>query len=74
MGRTSRKLEPAPIAPGWVVTACGLLFAAVEIVVIPGASSPFRLPKEALALGGLAAVGAVACLLRARPSSCRADR
>ena len=50
MGRTSRKLEPAPAAPGWVVTACGLLFAAVEIVVIPGAASPFRLPKDALAI------------------------
>ena len=66
MGRTSRIPEPAPTASGWVVTACGLLFAAVEVIVIPGASSPFRLPKEALALGGLAAIGAVVCLLRAR--------
>ncbi len=66
MGRTSRKLEPAPVAPGWVVTACGLLFAAVEVVVIPGASSPFRLPKEALAVGGLVVLGALVCLLKAR--------
>jgi len=66
MARTSRKPAPAPPAPGWIVTACGLLFAAVEVVVVPGASSPFRLPKDALALGGLTVVGALVCLLAAR--------
>ncbi len=38
------------------VLVTGILFFLVEVIVISGAYSPFRLPKMALALGGLALV------------------
>ena len=41
---------------GSIPTLIGILFFLVEIVVIPGGYSPFRQPKMALALGGLAVI------------------
>lgn len=38
------------------VLVTGIIFFLVEVIVIPGAYSPFRLPKMALALGALALV------------------
>jgi len=46
------------------VTAAGVVLLLVAVVVIPSGASPFRLPKEAVALGGLAVV--VAADLAAR--------
>ncbi len=60
MARTQRERPAANAAPWRHLQACAVLLFAVEVVVLPGAASPFRLPKMALALAGLAAIGALA--------------
>ena len=53
---------PAP----WAATLTGLLFLLVQIVLLPGATSAFRLPKEALAAAGIGAIVALGVSVRLR--------
>lgn len=62
MARTDRRKPAAKPAAGRLVTALALLIVAVEVAVLPGAASPYRLPKMALALAGLAVLGAAAAI------------
>jgi O-antigen ligase len=51
---------PRPADPKWVGVAVGAVFLLTHLIVVREAASPFRLPKEALASAGLAAVAAAA--------------
>ncbi len=61
MARATRKTAPTPDVSGtWLLfTLCAAAFL-VEVVVLPGTASSFRLPKEAVALGGLGVAVALA--------------
>jgi len=60
MARRSHKAEPVEAGtPRWIILLLPVTLLLVEIVVLPGAHSGFRLPKEALAAGGLALVTAL---------------
>lgn len=54
------------IPASWPVTLTGVVFLLVQIVFLPGAASAFRLPKEALAFGGIVVVVALGASLRLR--------
>lgn len=66
MARTPSTPEPTPRLPT-VIAAAGFLLA--EIAVLPGAASPFRLPKEAVALTAVCLAVAVAVATAARRRS-----
>ncbi|PWB69861.1 MAG: hypothetical protein C3F15_14560 [Holophagae bacterium] len=50
----------------WPVTLMALLFLLVQLFFFPGAASAFRLPKEALAIGGILCILALAVSSRLR--------
>lgn len=66
MARTRPQAEPPSRAPV-LVAAAGFLLA--EIAVLPGAASPFRLPKESAALAAVSLAVALALLGAARRRS-----
>ncbi len=61
---------PKPSAP-LLVTLLGVAFLLVQVVVLPGSASPFRLPKEALLVGALAVCASVAAALAVRRGELR---
>lgn len=68
--RQKRTAPPAtPAAPRWSVVAACVVALAVEVVFLPGAASPFRLVKEAVALGGLLLVAGFATAVMLRRGS-----
>lgn len=65
----ARKKKSTPPRPLWPVRIAAAAIVAAQIAVLPGAASPFRLPKEAVAVGGLALAVALAVAAMARRRS-----
>lgn len=63
--RGGRSSPPAADRDRSAVTVAGVVLLLVAVVVVPSGASPFRLPKEALALAGLAVVVAADLAARA---------
>jgi hypothetical protein len=60
---------PSSEAPRWSVTLLCWVFLLIQIAVLPGAASAFRLPKEAIAVAGILAVVALGGTSRLRAGS-----
>jgi len=61
------KEKPQAIEPPrsrWHVNLLGLLFVLVQLVILPGAASTFRTPKDALVLAGIAVIVALGLIVR----------
>jgi hypothetical protein len=62
----SRKHPPSPPSAGWPILITAVGFFLAEVVVLAGAASPFRLPKEAVALAALCGALGLAVISAAR--------
>jgi len=70
--RREAAVEVVPAS--WPITLMALLFLLVQLFFFPGAASAFRLPKEALAIGGILCVLALALSVRMRSGDLRIAR
>ena len=67
MARKSRKTAPnAEQRSKWPVFALPLVFLVVEVIKLPGAASPYRMPKNAIAVAGIALIVAFGLASRLR--------
>lgn len=64
----TRRTETAPevVPASWPVTLMGLVFLLVQVIILPGGTSAFRLPKQAVAIAGIMAVVALSASIRLR--------